>query len=330
MKLPKVSKEVKVGIMTAVGIIIAIFGISYLKGSNLLVSTRTFYARYQQADGIGNSAAVMLHGVKVGQVKKVEVANGTNLPVMIKFSINKGVLVPVNSIARVVNTDLLGSKALELVQGNSPILSDGNDTLKGEVSLGMLSSLGDQVTPVTKRVEKLLATIDTVILNVNTLFNKQVKGDLTATISSLKATMEHFDKFSSDLNNEYNPRFQSILGHVDHIVNSLDKNGPLIDKAVANFAQMSDTLKALEISKTIRNANNALATVNTMLDKVNKGEGSLGMFLKDNRIYDNLQASSKDLDNLILDIKENPKRYLNISVITIDRTKKDPKKEQVK
>lgn len=326
----KISKELKVGLLTLAAIAIAVFGVSFLRGNNLFNPKNIYYARYESSDGLNSSAAVLLHGVPVGKVESVEVSSWGTKPVLVRVHISRDVAVPSNSVLKIVATDLLGGKAMELVQGTSPRMAMTRDTLAGDMAPGMLSSLGDQVTPVTKRVESLVGTIDSVIGNVSSIFNEQTKVDIMATVHSLRKSMEEVAIFTEHMNGPINDRINSIFGTVDKLTKDLSANAPSIRRAVANFENISDTIRAMNLKRTLERVDLALNSVNNIIDKVNKGEGSLGLLVNDKKVYENLEASSKDLDKLIVDIRQNPSRYLSFSVISFNKSKKEPKKVKLK
>jgi phospholipid/cholesterol/gamma-HCH transport system substrate-binding protein len=87
-----------------------------------------------------------------------------------------------------------------------------------------------------------------------------------------------------------------------------------------NLSAFSDSLQQANVKQTIINANKALADATEILDKINKGEGSLGMLIHNEQLYTNLENSSKNLDLLLRDIRENPKRYVHFSLFDLGRT----------
>ncbi|RYD81975.1 MAG: MCE family protein, partial [Sphingobacteriales bacterium] len=191
----KISNETKVGILATFAIVIIILGVNFLKGKNVFSRNINLYSKYPAVDGLSASNAVLLYGLQVGQVDALElmdVPEGEN-KIVIKFHIRGDVKVPDNTVAKIISSDLLGSKALELIPGNSQTIATRNDTLPGLVELSLTASISKVVAPVQEKVERLVGSIDTIVSGLNQVFNESTKSDLRTSFHSIKESLENVE-----------------------------------------------------------------------------------------------------------------------------------------
>lgn len=321
----KISNETKVGILATFAIVIVILGINFLKGKNVFSRNVILYSFYPNVDGLSASNPVLMHGLKVGQVDELELDKHGKDNILVKFHIQGEVTIPKNTVAKIVSSDLLGSKAIELVPGNSRSLAERYDTLPGVVEMSLTESINKVVAPVKQKVEKLITSVDTVVTTLNSVFNEQAKHDLQTSFHSVRASLQNLESTTGEVNTFVTGetgRIRNILASVNHITEQLDKSAPAINRAIENFAAISDSVRAANLQQTITKLNQTISQVNTIMDKAQRGEGTLGKLLSDDKLYNNLQDASKDLDKLIVDLKANPGRYVNFSVISIGGGKK--------
>ena len=303
----KISKETQVGALTAIAITILVLGYSYLSGKDdLFYSGKTYNVVYGNVDGLTASNPVMFRGVRVGNVSEVFLDVNT-LKTHVELQVTKrGFKVPVGTTAKIYDTDpLFGAKGIELLLGNGGGEHENGDTLIPEFSLGMMSSVGNTLAPLTAKVNNILGALDTATAGGD--LEESLK-ELPSTIRALKTTLNSANGLISNAN----PKLNSIFTNVDALVKSLSDNKENLSKILQNFESISDDLAKSKLDETISNANQAIADFSTTLDNINKGKGSLGKLAKDEELYNNLNKASKDLDLLLLDIKNYPDKYLAI------------------
>jgi phospholipid/cholesterol/gamma-HCH transport system substrate-binding protein len=299
----KITKEIKTGILALFAILLLIYGYSFLKGSDLFSKERTFYVSYDNVAGLTVSAPVTINGYVVGKVKKIEFENDLG-GLLVSFSVNKDFNFSKSSIVRIYSTSVIGGNALAII----PIISKDNiavdgDVLKGEIEKGMLESLTSGIKPLENRIYTTLSGLDSLLSNFNSVLNEETKNNLKNAIGSLTNTMSSFEDTSSDLNTllkENKPKLDSTFSY--------------LEITTGNLATFSDSLNQIDINRMATHLETTLESFNSIMHKFDSGEGSIGKLINDENLYKNLEAASKELEELLRDLKENPKRYVHLSV----------------
>ena len=297
------SKEVKTGILAIGAILLLIFGYSFLKGTNIFNKHREFFVKYQNVEGLANSAPVTINGLTVGKVKKIGFANEKG-GLVVQFSVEKDFDFSRNSIVRIYSTGLIGGKALGIFpEYDAANLAVSGDTLRGEIEDGMMTAMTKALGPLEKKVNNTLATVDTLMLNVNDIVDEKTRENLREAIASLNNTLNSFSGIADNLN--------GILSENDEKLNRTFSN---LDVMAENFAKLSDSLAQLDTGKLVTDMQDVISKLDAIAIGLENGDGSMGKLLKDDQLYDNLEGAAKQLEQLLQDLKLNPKRYVNISV----------------
>jgi phospholipid/cholesterol/gamma-HCH transport system substrate-binding protein len=313
----KIKKEVKIGFLFIVTLAISIWGLNYLKGKDIFTKQRLLYAIYDNINGLQVSNPVLLKGFKIGQVKDIHFTNDSNARIAVIMSITSDIKIPKKTVAKIFSEDLLGSKAIELQFGKSVSYVENGDTLMSDLQASLGDEVNRQMLPVKQKAEKLMASLDTVLASIQYIFNENTRDNLRISFESIKVTI---DKLRNTLTNvdtiisEQKNNLSSIILNVQSFTSNLKKNNQEIDNILNNISTFSDTLTKLQISKTISKANKAINDISLIIEKVNRGEGSIGLLINNDSLYRNLNSSSKELNELLKDIKLNPHRYVHVSV----------------
>jgi phospholipid/cholesterol/gamma-HCH transport system substrate-binding protein len=307
----KIANETKVGILAAFSIALLIIGYNFLKGNAIFSSETVLYAKYSHVDGLGVSKPVMINGFQIGRVDKLQLQPDGSIVATLKI---KGKYeIPKNSIAKLESTDLLGSKAIVMALGTGQDFAQDGDTLNANVAKGLLET----VEPVQKKAELIIAKMDSILTSVNTILNPNFQKNVDKSFNSIASTLASLEATSKKVDNlvgSEGSRISSILSNVEAISNNLKQNNQKINAILNNINTITDQVAAANFKQTIDNANKAVADLQGIVAKVNNGQGTLGLLVNDTKMYDNLNNASKNLDNLIIDLKENPKRYVHFSV----------------
>ena len=305
----KLSKEIKTGILVVVTIAIFVYGFNFLKGKDIFSSREIYYAIYPQISGIVEANPVQVNGFKVGRIKKIELLDTTGRLLVTMAISDQKLRVTKGTVARIVSSDLLGAKAIELELGKSTEFAKDGDTLISAIAPTIEESVGASIAPLKEKATKLIASIDSIMVVVQAIFDKNARDNLSKSFDNIKHALETFDRTSMRLDtmiaSEKN-KLSVIFSKVESISTNLANNNEQISSAIKNFSAISDTLAKANLSKTIENANSALSSVSTVMDKINKGQGSAGMLVNDDKLYKNLNAASASMDSLLKDIKEHP------------------------
>ena len=322
----KISKEFKVGILAIVSMTILYFGFNFLKGIDLFKDTNNYYALYENIDGLTVSNPVIINGLSVGRVNNIEILQHKNNLVAVEVSIESKIQLADGTIAMLVNTDFLGSKAIELILGapNNGLHADG-DTLKSEVDAGITEFLKQNAGPVADN-------IGTTITRINAIL-ESFQGNS----EKINATLESVQGIAASLDRQL-PVMQNKL--ID-LLDSLNKNSQELSKVLtglqpvlANVAQITDSLKTLELAQTLDKTQLMLDNLNASLVSMKEGDGTMGKLMNDDSLYVYLSHTARDLDRLLVDLQSNPDRYVQFSVFgkkdksEKKKDKKEDKKEE--
>lgn len=328
----KISREVKTGVIVIIALGLLIYGLFFLKGIDLFGEKREFYANYSNVGSLVETSPVKINGYKIGVVKEIKLNNQTgHVNFVVTFHIENPDVVVTDSTRAVITTDLLGTASVDFVSVDSfnVILSPG-DTLIGEVAKDLQEKVDAQIAPLKLKTEQLISSIDSVVNIVQAVLNEDARDNLSASFTSIKKSFENFERTSLKIDTlvaSQSHKISSIFSKVESIATNLENNNSEISNIITNFSSISDSLAAANITQTINQANDAMASVSEIVDKINNGEGSMGMLINNDSLYNNLSEASKNLELLVDDYRRNPQRYLHFSVFGRKVKKKvvDPK-----
>ena len=313
----KLSKEIKIGAIVIFSIAAFIWGVNFLKSRDIFLQEKTCFAYYKKVDGLVNSNPVYLSGIKIGYVKNVEFVSNNSSEVKVTIVFNSKINIPKNSIAKIYSADLMGSRAIQIIMGDSKEILAQNDVLKSEIEANLKEEINRQVVPLKLKAEELMSSFDSVLIAIKLVFNENTRKNLTYSFENIKISLDNIKHMTYNVDtlvtNQRN-RLSQIIVNFESISHNIRNNNDKISNIISNFSTLSDTLARSNISQTINTTNKALADVASIMNKINKGEGSLGMLINNDSLYNNLQSSAKNLDLLLIDLKKNPERYVNISV----------------
>lgn len=299
----KFTKEIKTAIVVLSGILLFIFLYNYFKGQNLLISSRTFYATYSSVEGLTKSAPITINGFNVGSVVGMELTpDGRN--VLLTLLIQDDIEFSKNSKAQIYETGLIGGKAVAIVFANDgarPAVS--GDTLASEVKDGLTELVNQRLTPLQEKIEKMMVSADDLLQNINDIFDDRTKAHLRGSVARLDSTLASIQRLSSSA--------ESMLASNKSKLNSAFDNA---EKFTENLVAISDTLTEADLAGTINRLNQSLASVSALLKDIEQGKGSVGKILKDEKLYDNIEGATAQLEALLQDMKLNPKRYVHFSL----------------
>lgn len=308
----KIANETKIGILAVVAIAILIIGYNFLKGNDVFSSSQKFYAMYERVDGLTATKPVYVNGFQVGRVAKLELLPSKKIRATLE--VNKDIPIPSNTVAEIQSTDLLGSKAIYFVLGDSQKMANDGDTLASNVE----KSLAESVNPVKDKAVVMLDKIDSILTALNAIMNPQFQENIQQSLVSVNNTLKSLESTSKKVDNIVGSgaqRLQNILTNVESISANLRDNNEQITGILSNIEKVTDQAAAANLQETLTNANQATQQLAAMMEKIQNGQGSLGALLNDDGLYDNLNNSAENLDKLMIDLRENPKRYVRFSLI---------------
>ncbi|REG85992.1 MlaD family protein [Winogradskyella sediminis] len=295
----KISREVKTAVLVIAGITFCIYLFTFLKGEDLFDSSNTYYTEFDY-NALKTSSPVTIKGNKVGEVEEIKYDFESG-KTRISFSVTPKLKFSKNSIVRLYQEGLMGGNALSIVQANDGELAQPGDFIKSEVKPGMISSLEKNFSGISEDLGTTLRSSDTLITNLNKLVVDESEDGLQQTIAELNATLKTFKGVGVKAGN--------VLSENDEKIASVLEN---FDKTSAELAILIKDLNDAKLSNTVKNLDDMVLKLNQLVSGLAAGEGSMGKLLNDNSLYDNLDAASKELQLLLLDIKLHPARYRRI------------------
>jgi phospholipid/cholesterol/gamma-HCH transport system substrate-binding protein len=305
------NKEFKIGFFAIASIIALVFGVNYLKGINILNDNSDFYAVYENIGGLQVGSPVLVNGYKVGMVSNIDLLTEQNQNLLVTISLDKEFDMAKNTVCKIVNQDLMGTKGIALMLGDADELVTGGDTLISGIEATLQDEVNAQILPLKNKAEELIGSIDSVMMIVTAVLNKDTRENLRNSLSSLDKTFELMSQTMVrvdsmvDINDD---RIAKVVKNLESITSNLESSNGEIKTILTNFAALSDSLAKADIATVLQN-------VSDITTKINNGEGSIGLFLKDDKIYANFEKSTRELASLLEDIKKNPSRYVNFSII---------------
>ena len=300
----KYSKEAKVGALAVVAIAILYIGFNFLKGVDFFDPTKTYYVVYKEVAGLTNSNPVKINGFRVGRVGSTKLLQeGGETRILVGIEVSDDLVLYEGTEAVLEDDGILGSKAIKLNITNKGRLLNAGDTLLGSTD----KSLAEMIQ---ERADPIVAEVDTTLHRVNHILSGLTGSGMKVdrVVDELHVTAEALKFMVMENRRDINAIAQNLRGLTETLND--DKNG--IKPFLVKMNQMADSLNSLELKQTVNNANQAIANIESLTKGLQEGNGSLGMLLKDDSLYNNLNKSSEDLDKLLMDIRKNPGRYLDL------------------
>jgi len=313
----KYKKEISIGLIFIVALALFIWGFNFLKGFNLFKEQRVIYAVYDQVSGLTKANPVSVNGLKVGQVSDIYFEPDFSGKIIVEITVETEIPIPANSVALIYSSDLMGSKAINLMLGDDLNYINSGDTLSTRVEASLKEAVNQQIQPLKLKAEELILSIDSVVTVIKSIFNEKAKENLSNSLASIQQTFANLESASSNLDTlvaSQKTRLAQIMFNLESITNTIQDNEDNIDNILTNFSTLSDSLAQAHIPETFANINRVADDVAVIVDKINNGEGSIGMLVNDENLYKDLQETAEQLHLLLEDIRVNPKRYVRFSL----------------
>jgi phospholipid/cholesterol/gamma-HCH transport system substrate-binding protein len=307
----KISNETKIGALTAISIAVLIIGYSYLRGNDVFSRANKFYAVYRSVEGLSISKPVLVNGFQIGRVSNMELQpDGRTI---VEFKIDPQYDIPVNTLAKLESTDLLGSKAIDFELGDSKELAENKDTLRADIQ----GSLAESLQPIQKKAELLITKVDSSLAAINKILNPEFQKNVDRSFASIANSLQTLEGTTQKIDHliaTQSTHINNILANAETASGGLRITVNNMNDVTGNFKTVSEQLANSNIKQTLDNANKAVADLQTVMAKVNSNNGSLGLLLNNDQLYKNLTDASNNLNALFIDLKAHPKRYVSFSV----------------
>ncbi len=304
----KHAREIKVALLAIVCGFLLYFGMYFLRGVNLFSPTRSYTGVFERVNGLTEQAPVYARGYNVGQVSRIDYDFTRSEAFRVTVTIDKRISLPDGSEMALVADGLMGGKAIELVipvTEGQPSFTPASDTLPTRIEPGLVESLQ---AGLIAHLDSVLLRVDSVVASVE----QQLEGD------HISSTLTHLDRITEDLTVSATDIRQLTHQRLPRIA---DSAAVAIDNANAVLA----SVRQADIAGIVQKADTAIGQLQQAL---NSRESTIGLLLHDPSIYNHLDSAVVSVDQLVTDLKENPKRYVHFSLFGgKDKKEKTGKKQ---
>ncbi|GIR98054.1 MAG: organic solvent ABC transporter substrate-binding protein [Flavobacteriaceae bacterium] len=296
----KLSYEIKTALLVMSGIFLFIVMINYLKSNDIFVSDRSFFAIYEDVEGVSTGTPVTISGFNVGSVQDISFF-GDDAKLLLKFRVENDFEFSSNSIAQIYETGLIGGKALAIIPVNGKNLAISGDTLQSDIAPGLTELVNDKLSPLQEKIESMVVSADSLLIAVNSVFDIETKQNLTTSIENFSATIQSAKK-SVDV-------LEEVLGNNENRLNSIIVNA---DQSLKNFSNLSENFDELDL--VIENLSKSSTNINSITSEIKSGNGLVNKVVYDEVFVESLDQISSNINLLLEDLRMNPKRYVHFSL----------------
>ena len=296
----KLSYEIKTALLVISGIFLFIVMINYLKSNDIFVSDRSFFAIYEDVEGVSTGTPVTISGFNVGSVQDISFY-GDDAKLLLKFRVENDFEFSSNSIAQIYETGLIGGKALAIIPVNGKNLAISGDTLQSDIAPGLTELVNDKLSPLQEKIESMVVSADSLLIAVNSVFDIETKQNLTSSIENFSATIQSAKK-SVDV-------LEEVLGNNENRLNSIILNA---DQSFKNLSNLSENFDELDL--VIENLSKSSTNINSITSEIKAGNGLVNKVVYDEMFVESLDQISSNINLLLEDLRMNPKRYVHFSL----------------
>jgi phospholipid/cholesterol/gamma-HCH transport system substrate-binding protein len=301
----KWSNEARVGVAVFVAVIIFVGGIILLRGIDLRSKQYALTVLYRNVNGLKPGDVVSVAGLVVGHVGTMSFAGRD---IRVDLSILTKIRLPRDSKAVIKSETIMGGKYIEISPGVDSLMLRNGDSLSGTYEAD-LSELTSTLAPISSNVLGILE-------NVNTTFDEPTRKKVQEIVINLEQTASQLEAFVRSSG----PRTDSAMANVSSSARDLSEFARTLDTiAVSQKGNIKEGIgsfreTAANLSRVSAKLENTADLLNALLLKMNNGEGTLGKLSKEEKLYNHIDSLSVNLNRLIVDIRENPKRYVHVTV----------------
>lgn len=302
----KITREFKTGVVAVVVISLFIWGYNFLKGLNLFDGPlNTYFTEYANVQGLNTASVVTINGVEVGKVIDIKFNKNPEKKgkLIVEFSVENDFEFSKNSIAKIYSASLMGGKSLAVVPSFEGDRAMPGDFLAGEIESDIFSSVTEKLNPLQAKVENVIVSADSLMTGLTDILDMKSRENLKNSIAQLNETITNFNSASASVN--------TLLKTNETKLNNTLAN---TEKLTNNLSKLSDSLVNANIGATVKNLETTITSLNAILATIETGNGSLGKLLKDEAMYNNLTNASKELEELLKEMKLHPKRFVHFSL----------------
>ena len=311
-------REIKVGLFFLVVIAMVFGAIQFLKGRGVLHIDQEFTVYYNNVRGLAPSDNVIINGLVVGKVSSLELDkyNGESV-VKVVFTLDNSIDLPKGSKAKLVGPDFLGETNIDLIMGKETSMLPSGSAIEAQYD----STIFDQLANVSEGIEPVLQNADSLLRNINKLFASTITAsDITLNglvndIDQLVKTYDVLGQKTSIVLDGKGEQIGQVLANLNGITINLKNQTDVLSGILQNVDTLTTNLARVDFDNTVNRLDDALISINSLVDTIQYGEGSLQKLIKDDVLHEELLTTALSLDSLLTDLKNNPSRYVSFSLI---------------
>ena len=299
-------KEIKIALVAIAAIAILFFGMNFLKGISLFSEKNVYYARFSNINGLTANNPIFANGYQVGLVKGIQFDYSGQGDIIVAFSLNDKMHLPVGTAAA-IESDFMGNVRMNIVlpTNNTPLptgegsgmgLLHKGDTIPGSQAEGLMA----RAAALLPAVEQMLPKLDSILMSVNTLLADP----------SIARTLHHAERVTADLTNSTR-QLNTLMANLNRQMPALMSKA---DGVLDNTQQLTQNLSAIDLNTTMQKVDRTLANVEATAKQLSQPNGTLGLLMNDPSLYNRLNGTLNSAEMLLNDVREHPKRYINVSV----------------
>jgi phospholipid/cholesterol/gamma-HCH transport system substrate-binding protein len=305
----KIKKEVKIGILVILTVGLFIIGYSFLKGRNLFRPSRIYYVQYENVGGLTESAHVFYSGYRIGFVSNISFTDDMQ-HLLVRITSDGRLSLPRDARARIYSSDIMGTRAIRLIPGTSAGFHLSGDTLIADYEPDLIDDVKQYLLPLTSRAEGMMASMDSLIMVFQVMLDGDFRENFSNTMKNISNTVSSLDTLLTASDS----RLNRIIDNLNSISGNIAGSHDDINTILENFAAISDSLSRSELLATINHLGEVLDEANQLITNIGQGEGTLGKLVTEEQLYNNLESASKNLDLLLIELREHPGRFVNFSI----------------
>lgn len=306
----KITHEVKVGAVAVITIGAFILLFNFLKGTALFTSTDTYHIVYTNIAGLSESSPVEINGYHAGIVQDIRLINDGSGRILVSLSVDRHFNIPKDTRAEITTASLIAGMKVVLRMGSSSEMSHDHDTLEGYVATSIIDRLGQTLAPLEENIADMIVKLDSVVSALNDVFTPQVTGNIRSAVADVSGITASIREISDSRKDE----LAASIDDLKAFTAMLSSNSTTLDSTLKNIGEISDALAEADLGTTLASLRSSLDNLGQIVKGISKGEGSAGKLVTNDSLYTNLSNTLYNLDLLLRDLKDNPKKYVHFSL----------------
>lgn len=306
----KISHELKVGTVALVTIVAFILMFQFLKGTALFTSTDTYHIIYDNIAGLTESNPVEINGYQAGVVQDVRLINDGSGRLLVSLSVDRNFNIPKDTKAEITTATLIAGMKIVLRMGQSSEMCHNHDTISGYVATSIIDRLSGTLSPLEDNISSIVLRLDSVITAINSILTPEMTLNMKSAIANVSDVTSGLKQISDSRKDE----LMAAIDGIQTFTSMLAANSSTIDSTLKNLGEISDAVSTSDLKTSLGSLQSSIRGLDTIVTGISKGEGSAGKLVTNDSLYTNLSNTLYNLDMLLRDMKENPKKYVHFSL----------------